>query len=271
MVKVAYLRDHDVGETALIGVAEQAKGRDDPGQSRGERVMAKLRTEHLNSEEKKSLHELCFDYQDVFSLPGDKLSCTNAAKHTLVLETGATPINTRRYRLPESQKEEVDRQVKQLLEDGIIVKSDSPWNIPLLVVPKTVGPDGKRKWRLVVDFRKLNEETVGDAYHLPDISEILDQLCQSKYFTCLDMVMGYHQIELAPREGPETAFSSKQGHWEYRRLSFGLKTAPATFKKNDEFGIEWANRDALFRVFGRYRHLCHFAGGSQYQVTRGVR
>jgi len=220
-----------VGETAVIGVAEQEKGRDDPGQSRGQRVIAKLRTDHLNSEEKKSLHELCFAYQDVFFLPGDKLSCKNAARHTIQLEPGLTPINTRPYRLPESQKEEVDRQVKQLLQDGIIAKSDSPWNSPLLVVPKKVGPDGKIKWRLVVDFCKLNEKTVGDVYPLPDITEILDQLGQSKYFTCLDMVMGYHQIELAPGEGPKTAFSTKQGHWEYRRLPFGLKMAPSTFQK----------------------------------------
>jgi hypothetical protein len=53
--------------------------------------------------------------------------------------------------------------VKQLLEEGIIVKSDSAWNSPILVVPKKTGPDGKKKWRMVVDFRKLNEETIGDA------------------------------------------------------------------------------------------------------------
>jgi hypothetical protein len=45
------------------------------------------------------------------------------------------------------------------------------------------------------------------------------------------MVMGYHQIELAPGEGPKTAFTTKQGHWEYRKLPFGLKTAPTTFQK----------------------------------------
>jgi hypothetical protein len=54
----------------------------------------------------------------------------------------------------------------------------------------------------VVDFRKLNGKTVGDAYPLPDINEILDQLGQSKYFTCLDMAMGYHQIELAHQRLP---------------------------------------------------------------------
>ena len=117
------------------------------------------------------------------------------------------------------------------MEDGIVTPSKSPWNSPLLIVPKKTGADGKPKWRMVVDFRKLNEKTVGDAYPLPDITEILDQLGQSKYFTCLDMAMGYHQIELEPGEGPKTAFSNKQGHWEYRRLPFGLKTAPATFQR----------------------------------------
>ena len=121
--------------------------------------------------------------------------------------------------------------MKQLLDEGIIVKSDSAWNSPILVVPKKTGPDGKQKWRMVVDFRKLNEKTVGDAHPLPDITEILDQLGQYTYFTCLDMVMGYHQIELEKGEGPKTAFSTKQGHWEYRRLPFGLKTALATFQR----------------------------------------
>ena len=63
-----------MGETILIGAAEQEKGRDDTGQSKGERVVAKLRTDHLYSEKKKSLHELCYDYQDAFFLPGDKLT-----------------------------------------------------------------------------------------------------------------------------------------------------------------------------------------------------
>jgi hypothetical protein len=64
------------------------------------------------------------------------------------------------------------------------------------VVPKKLDASGERKWRLVVDFRRLNEKTIGNAYQLPDITEILDQLGQSKYFSSIDMVMGYHQIEL---------------------------------------------------------------------------
>ena len=86
---------------------------------------------------------MCFDHQDVFYLLGDRLSSARAVKHIITLESGVTPINTRPYLLPESQKEEVDRQVKQLLEEGIIVKSESSWNSPLLVVPKKTGHDGK--------------------------------------------------------------------------------------------------------------------------------
>ena len=123
-------------------------------------MIAKLRDEDLNEEEKKLLREVCFEYQDVFYLPGDKLSCTNTARHSIQLEPGVTPINTRPYRLPESQKEEIDRQEKQLVEDGIIAKSNSPCNSPLLIVPKRVGPEGRAKWRMVVDFRKFNEKTI---------------------------------------------------------------------------------------------------------------
>jgi hypothetical protein len=76
----------------------------------------------------------------------------------------------------------------------------------------------------------MNEKTVGDAYSLPDVTEILDQLGQSKYFSCIDMVMGYHQIKVAEQDRTITAFRTKEGHWEYKRLPFGLKTAPATFQ-----------------------------------------
>jgi hypothetical protein len=99
------------------------------------------------------------------------------------------------------------------------------------MVPKKADASGEKKWRLVIDYRKVNERTVGDAYPLPDVTEILDQLGQSKYFSCIDMVMGCHQIEVAEQDRAKTAFSTKEGHWEYKRLPFGLKTAPATFQR----------------------------------------
>ena len=89
-------------------------------------VLDKLRTDHLSKEEKKSLEEICFEYQDVFFLPGDRLSCTGTVKHTIRLEPGTVPINTRPYRFPESQKTEIENQVTHLLKEGIIEESHSP-------------------------------------------------------------------------------------------------------------------------------------------------
>jgi hypothetical protein len=82
-----------------------------------------------------------------------------------------------------------------------------------------------------VDYRKLNGRTVGNAYPLPDITEILDQLGQAKYFSRIDLAMGHHQIDMDPKGIDQTAFSTKEGHWAYWRMPFGLKTAPATFQR----------------------------------------
>jgi hypothetical protein len=135
------------------------------------------------------------------------------------------------------------------LDVGNIVESNSTWNSPILVVLKRIGADGEQKWCPVVDFRSLNEKTIAKANPLPNITEILDQLGQSKYFTCLDMVMGYHQLELEAVEEPKTAFSTKQGHWEYRK-QLRAKTSTCYFPKTNELCIGRVNCDALFCLLG---------------------
>jgi hypothetical protein len=76
----------------------------------------------LNSEERRVIENTCRDYQDIFYLKGDRLSCTNTIKHSINVILGTSSINTRPYRLPEAQKREVDMQVSKLLQDGIITK-----------------------------------------------------------------------------------------------------------------------------------------------------
>jgi hypothetical protein len=118
-------------------------------------------------------------------LEGDTLSHTYLVKHSILAPAldENRAINVRPFRLPEAQKEEVNRQVNKLLDDGVIAPSRSAFNSPLLLVAKKADASGKVKWRVVIDFRKLNEWTVGDAYPLPNITDILDQLCKAKYFS----------------------------------------------------------------------------------------
>ncbi|XP_077282383.1 uncharacterized protein LOC143908567 [Temnothorax americanus] len=104
--------------------------------TRSEKVEKLIRTQHLNEEEKKTIMEICRDYSDVLHVEGEPLTCTDIVAHKITTKAGSVPVNVRPYRLPEKHKEEVNRQVKEMLKNGIIRPSTSPWNAPLLVVPK---------------------------------------------------------------------------------------------------------------------------------------
>jgi hypothetical protein len=130
-----------------------ARNEDEPRDSRvtqkyrdrGKEVLEKLRLEHLNSEEKRTLEDTCLEFQDIFHLPGEELTATNATTHSITVVPGTAPINIKPYRLPEAQKAEIEKQVDKLLGEGVIEESDSLWNSPLLVVPKKINASGEEK------------------------------------------------------------------------------------------------------------------------------
>lgn len=193
-------------------------------------VLSRLRTSHLNAEERANLENLCAQYADVFYIEGEALTFTNQIKHS-IKTTDELPVYTKSYRYPYVHRQEVRDQISKMLEQGIIRPSNSAWSSPIWVVPKKSDASGKTKWRLVVDFRKLNEKTIDDKYPIPNIADILDKLGNCQYFSTLDLASGFYQVEMEPSDIPKTAFNVEHGHFEFLRMPMGLKNAPSTFQR----------------------------------------
>lgn len=197
---------------------------------RASAVLSRLRTEHLNPEETANLRNLCANYSDVFYLDGEPLTFTNKIKHK-IRTTDESPVHTKSYRYPYVHRQEVRDQIEKMLEQNIIRPSDSAWSSPIWIVPKKADASGKVKWRLVIDFRKVNEKTVDDKYPIPNITDVLDKLGKCQYFTTLDLASGFYQVEMDPADIHKTAFNVENGHYEFLRMPMGLKNSPSTFQR----------------------------------------
>ncbi|KAL0822205.1 hypothetical protein ABMA28_004335 [Loxostege sticticalis] len=128
--------------------------------------------------------------------------------------------------MSESEKKITREITDDLLKNGIIRHSNSPYASPALLVDK--GSGGKR---LCVDYRQLNKITVKEKYPMPIIEDLIDRLQGCKYFTSLDLKSGYHQIKIKPEAIPKTAFITPDGHFEYLRMPFGLSNGPSVFQR----------------------------------------
>jgi hypothetical protein len=113
--------------------------------------------------------------------------------------------------IPEALKVELQITIDQLLSDRIIRHSNSPWNSPIILVKKKEDASKRDEWRLVVDFRRLNEVTVGDSYPLPLITNILGALEKARYYTTADLASGFHQVPIREEDRQKTAFLTPSG------------------------------------------------------------
>jgi hypothetical protein len=164
------------------------------------------------------------EHEECFATPKG-LPPSRAFDHKIPLMAGAQPVNVKPYRYNPQQKDEIERQIKDMIKQGIVRPSQSPFASPVILVKKKDG-----SWRFCVDYRQLNAVTVKDRYPMPVVDELLDELSGSMYFSKLDLRSGYHQIRMAEGEEGKTAFKTHSGHYEFRVMPFGLTSSPATFQ-----------------------------------------
>ncbi|UYV80156.1 hypothetical protein LAZ67_18001842, partial [Cordylochernes scorpioides] len=178
---------------------------------------------NLSFKEQERLEQILAKYTDLFS---SGLGRTNLAKHQIHTED-AKPIKHKPYRVSAKERTIIKDQIDEMLEEGIIRQSSSPWSFPVILVKKRDG-----KYRFCVDYRKLNEVTVKDVYPIPRIDDVMDTLQGSKYFSAIDLKSGYWQVEIEERDKEKTAFTTAHGLYEFNVMPFGLCNAPATFERN---------------------------------------
>ena len=182
-------------------------------------------SEGLHEKDSVLVKEMLCKYQDVFSKDDKDLGRTSLVQHHI--ETGdAKPIKQAPRRLPPYHRREVERQVLDLLERGLIEPSDSAWASPVVMVKK-----GDGSLRLCIDLRRVNEASSGSGIPLPNTAELLASLAGSVWFSTLDMLSGYWQVELDRESRPKTAFATHLGLHQWRVMPFGLSGAPGSFQK----------------------------------------
>ncbi|KAH0748200.1 hypothetical protein KY290_027432 [Solanum tuberosum] len=137
---------------------------------------------------------------------------------------GTQPISIPPYRMAPTELRELKEQLKDLLENGFIRPSVSPWGAPVLYVRKKDDT-----LRMCIDYRQLNRVTIKNKYPLPRIDDLFDQLQGTKCFSKIDLRTGYHQVRVKEKDIPKTTFQTWYGHFEFLVMSFGLANAPTIF------------------------------------------
>jgi len=181
----------------------------------------------LSIEERASLEALLLEFSDVFAIDAKFLRCANLKPHEIHLKPGTRPWTHRLRRASPEHRAEIRRQVRDLLEAGLISPADGEYASPLVLVKKKTG-----EYRMCVDYRMLNERTIRDVYTLPRISDALDLLSKHRFYSCLDAASGFFQCPLRKEDRKYAAFRVPDGgFFTFNCGAFGMVNMPATYQR----------------------------------------
>ena len=161
-----------------------------------------------------------FQFPDVFSdIPGT----TELVAHEIAV-TLDQPIRSKQYPVPFALKEDIKKEIENMLQLGIIEPSNSPYASPVVMVKISDG-----SYRFCCDFRKLNSVTIFDADPFGNPDAIVAKLTRGKFFSKIDLSKGYWQIRMKESSKLLTAFVTSEGFFAFKKMPFGLVNSGATF------------------------------------------
>ena len=179
----------------------------------------------LTSEQEEKVRTLLREECDAFSKDDQDVGCVPDLQMKIELIDNQ-PVQSSYNAVPRPLYQEVKDYLQDLIGKGWIRKSKSPYSSSIVCVRKKDGT-----LRLCVDFRKLNDKTIQNRLPLPRISDALDGLGGSKWFSLLDQGKAYHQGFILEECKKYTAFVTPWGLYEWNRIPFGLSGAVGTFQQ----------------------------------------
>ena len=219
--------DNEKGNTANVySVGTETEYKDEEYIKIAADLGVSLEGSELTTEQQRRLMILLGQYRKVFAKDMSELGHTSVYKHKI--DTGdARPIRQRFYRHSAEAQKEAEKQIKEMLENGIIEKSTSEWHFPVVMVKKKDG-----SLRFCIDYRKLNAVTKPISFPLPRMEDVFDTIGAERptWFSTLDLISGFWQVELDEKSRDKSAFITPQGIYRWTKMPFGLCNASATFQ-----------------------------------------
>lgn len=165
------------------------------------------------------------EFEDVMppELP-PRLPPKRSVDHEIELLPGTKPPARAPYRMTQPELVELRKQLREMLESGIIRPAKSPYGAPVLFQKKSDG-----SLRMCCDYRALNKITVKNKYPIPLIADCFDRLSRAQYFSKIDLRSGYWQVRIKDGDEAKTTVVTRYGAYEFLVMPFGLTNAPATF------------------------------------------